>query len=60
MNRLDIEKYVDRKVSIVLKNNYKYTTKLPSVINDVFIITDKFGHRVSIDCNMVYLITEVD
>ena len=56
----EVRRYVGKKVLIVLNNGFKYTTILPSTINTTFTIKDKYDNYVTIDCDMIKLISEVD
>jgi len=56
----EMKKYEGKKVLLVLKNNFKYTTILPYGIGTTFTIIDKYGREVTISCEIVQLITGVD
>jgi len=44
---------------LILKNNFKYTCIIPNFEGDSFTVKEKFGNTISIDCEMVSLITEI-
>lgn len=54
----EIRKYTGKKVLIVLKNNFKYSTVLPMNIDETFTIIDRYGNELTIDCFMVGMIME--
>ena len=56
----DIKKYEGKKILLILSNKFKYTTILPKIERNTFTIKDKYGHLVTINCELVHLITEVD
>ena len=58
MNTESIKRYVGKKVLIILKNNFKFTTIIPNFDGDVFEITDKYGQKALIDCDMVSMVYE--
>lgn len=58
MEKKEIEKYVGKKVLLILKNSYKFTVIIPKFEGDSFNIVDKFGHRATIECEMVSMIYE--
>ena len=51
-----IKKYAGKRVYMVLKNNFEYTTTLPDIITENFTIIDKFGESIDIDCSIVSFI----
>lgn len=59
MDKEKVQNYAGKKVFLVLKNDFKYTTTLPEDIGDSFDIIDKFGDRATIECSMVTMIGEV-
>ena len=59
MNVEYIKRYVGKKVLVILKNNFKYTFVMPDFEGNSFYIKDKYNHDVTIDCDMVSLISEV-
>jgi hypothetical protein len=48
-----IKNFVGKKCRIVLKNDYNYTAIIPNFEGKSFTVTDKFGNRVTIDCDYV-------
>lgn len=58
MDKKQIEKYTGKKVLLILKNNYKFTTIVPKFSGDDFSIVDKFGQNVTINCDMVSMVYE--
>jgi len=60
MEESEVRKYVNKRVNIVLKNNFRYTTVMPSITSNTFQITDKFGKSVTISCDYIGFIAEVD
>lgn len=59
MNVKDLKRYEGEKVILVLTNGFRYTAVLPKIVNTTFIILDKFEQEVTIDCEIVKLITKV-
>ena len=59
MRKEEVKKYVSKKVLLILKNNFKYTCIIPNFEGDSFTVKEKFGNTISIDCEMVSLITEI-
>ncbi len=60
MDAEEVRKYIGKRVLLVLKNNFKYTSVIPPFDGNSFSIVDKYGHNVTIECDMISLITEVD
>ena len=58
MNVEEVKKYIGKKVLLILKNNYKFTTTIPEFDGCSFPIVDKYGEKASIDCDMISLIYE--
>ena len=54
-----VVKYAGKKVYIVLKNGFEYTTRLPDVLGIDFDIIDKFNKQVSLNCDIISFIKEV-
>ena len=59
MNEKTIRKYIGKKCLIILKNNFKYTTIIPTYEGSCFTITDKFGMEFEVDCDFINFISEV-
>ena len=59
MEEYEVQKYAGKKVLLVLKNNFKYTVELPLNIGSSFSVVDKFNHQITISCDMIGLIQEV-
>lgn len=51
-----VKKYGDKKVHIILKNGFKYTTILPKEITQDFTIVDKFGNEIEVNCDFITFI----
>ena len=58
MDIKEVKKYIGKKVLLILKNNYKFTTTIPKFDGGSFSITDKYGEKASIDCDMISMIYE--
>lgn len=58
MDEKQVKKYIGKKVLLILKNNYKFTTIIPNFKGSSFDIIDKFGQKATIDCEMVSMIYE--
>lgn len=54
-----IRKYIGRKVLLILKNNFQYTTVIPEFNGTSFSIMDKFGATVDVECDYISFIKEV-
>ena len=59
MDEETIKKYIGKKVLIILKNNFKYTTILPSFTGKNFHFISMAGEEVDIECDFISLITEL-
>jgi hypothetical protein len=53
-----IRKFCGKRVILILKNGFKYTCKLPELINKDFEVIDIFGEKVNISAEFVNLIKE--
>jgi len=53
-----VKTYAGKKVLLILKNNYKFTVILPEFEGHSFEITDKYGQKALIDCDMISMIYE--
>ena len=53
-----MEKYVEKKVYIILKDNRRYTGKIISIDNSKITIIDKFSKLVTFDESEINLIEE--
>jgi len=60
MRRDDIKKYEGKKVSIVLKNSYRYTGKIIEVREDCIMFLDKFENNLMIDFDDISVLLEVE
>ena len=58
MEEEQVKKYIGKKVLLILKNNYKFTTVIPKFEGYSFEIIDKFGQKATIECAMVSMIYE--
>lgn len=56
----DVKKYVEKNVLIILNNGFRYTIKIPEFEGNCFSVIDKYGHNVTITCDMISLISEVN
>ena len=52
----NVQKYVGKRVLLILKNNFKYTTTIPKFKKSTFCIIDKFGLQAEIDCDAIAII----
>lgn len=59
MKEDEVNKYAGKKVLIILKNDFKYTVTLPYEIGESFSVTDRYGANITISCDMIGLIKEV-
>jgi len=50
--------YSGKRVLIILKNNWKFTTVIPKFEGTSFEIIDKKGVKALIDCDMISMIYE--
>ena len=58
---MDINKiklYCGKKVLLVLKNDFKFTTIIPEFTGDSFEIVDKRGQKALISCDTISMIYE--
>jgi hypothetical protein len=55
-----LKKYSGRKVLLILKNNFNYTTVLPAKFSEDFRILDKFGKSIVINADFVSAIREIE
>lgn len=58
MDECEVKKYIGKRVLLVLKEGFKFTTTIPSFKSHSFEITDKYGKKASIDCDMISMIYE--
>jgi len=58
MDEKQIKKYIGKKVLLILKNNFKFTVIVPDFEGSSFNITDKFGQKATIECDMISMIYE--
>jgi len=54
----DVKFYKGKKVLIILKDSFKFTTIIPDFEGNSFRIIDKFGQQVAIDCSAILMIYE--
>ena len=54
----DVRQYVGQKVLLELSNGYRFTTTIPDFEDNSFNIIDKFGQKVTIDCELVMMVYE--
>ena len=59
MKAEEVKKYVGKKVLLILKNNFKYTVTIPQFEEESFTVTDRYNNRITIECDMISLISEV-
>jgi len=55
-----IKQYINKKVLIILRNGFKVTTIIPNFSGNSFNCTDKFGINMTINCDMISMISEGD
>ena len=60
MEKVMVRYYIGKKCLIVLKNNYSYTAVIPQFDGTAFTIVDRFGESVSIDCDFIVFVREVE
>jgi len=48
-----IKQYAGKEVYLILNNGFRYTARMPDVIEADFEITDKFGEKILISCSMI-------
>ena len=60
MNEKELKKYEGKKCLIILNNNFKYTAVIPKHISPSFSIIDRYGKSVSIDCDFIAIIQEIE
>jgi hypothetical protein len=60
MEKEIVKKYVGKKCLIILDNNFNYTGIIPNFNGNSFSIRDIFGKEVSIDCEFIAFIKEVE
>lgn len=60
MKAEQVQKYAGKTVLLILKNNFKYTITVPNFAGDSFTVRDRYNNEVTIDCEMISLITEVN
>lgn len=53
-----VKKYIGKKVLLILRNNYKFTTTIPFFENSSFEIEDKYGQKALIECEYISMIYE--
>ena len=58
MKEEELKKYEGKLVLLVLKNNFKITTKIPKFAGNSFSVVDKYQNRVTVDCDMISLVIE--
>lgn len=56
MENHKVKQYTGKRCRIILKNNYNYTTIIPTIDSDSFTIKDKFGNQVEVDCGFIAVI----
>lgn len=59
MEEYKVRKYVGKKVLIILRNDFQYTSVIPEFEGSSFNIIDKFGAHVDIECEYISFIKEV-
>ena len=50
---------IGKKVLIILRNNFQFTSIIPKFVGDSFTILDKFGKTINICCDFIASIQEV-
>jgi len=60
MNVEKVKNYINKKVVIVLNNNFRYTTIIPEFKGSSFQITDKFNSKIEIECDFIGTIIELN
>jgi len=57
---MELDKYIDRKIKIILKNNFTYVGKVLSSGEDFVKIKDKYQKIVFISINEIKVVEEVN
>ena len=58
MNDNDVRQYVGLPVLIELKNGLRVTATIPEFEGNSFTVIDKFNKRVSIECDLIFMVYE--
>jgi hypothetical protein len=58
MNEDDVRRFVGKKCLLILNNNFKYTGIIPEFSGPSFLMTDKYGRVVLIECSFIGMIRE--
>lgn len=59
MQEEEVKKHINKKVLIILRNGFKITTTIPKFSGASFSCVDKYNQRITVECNMVSMITEI-
>ena len=59
MKKAEAEQYLDKKVKIILSNNFHFSGLVASVLEDTLILFDKFDVTVSIKLSDIMILSEV-
>ena len=59
MNAEDLKKWIGKKVCLVLRNGFRYTTVIPEFSGNLLEIVDKFGRNISLNCDSISVIYSV-
>lgn len=53
-----VNKYINKKVLLILKNGFKFTCVIPEFEGNSFEIIDKYEKKAEIVCSMIEMIYE--
>ena len=59
MQQTEAEKYLNKKVRIILSNNFHFSGLVLNVLGDTLILFDKFNAEVSIKLSEIIICSEV-
>jgi len=59
MKKTEAEQYLDKRVKIILSNNFHFSGLVVTVLEDTLILFDKFDINVSIKLSDIMILSEV-
>lgn len=59
MKQPEAEKYLNKKVRIIISNNFHFSGLVVDVLEDTLVLFDKFNTRVSIKLSDIMICSEV-
>jgi len=59
MQQIEAEKYLNRKVKIILSNNFHFSGQVINVLEDTLILFDKFDTEVSIKLSEIMICSDI-